>query len=394
MPKRPGKHKQENDASLQRGRRRDTPFAAAVIRWQRTAGRHHLPWQQQRDPYRVWLSEIMLQQTQVATVIPYYQKFLAALPDVVQLAQAPEEQVMALWSGLGYYSRARNLHRCARQVCEIHGGQFPAAIEQLEQLPGIGRSTAAAIMVFAFGQREAILDGNVKRVFTRYFGIEGELQASATVRQLWAVAERELAVSDPVAYTQGLMDLGAGCCVRSSPSCEQCPLSGRCVALRDDRVAKLPQRRKRKALQTRQCTMPVILQGSGHDTQVVLVQRDDNGVWPGLLSLPESARTPDDTAADHLLAAGITIAAADPSRTTSALPARPPVELPAGGQWLEPVMHAFTHFRLQINPVLIRVNELPLSHPARWVRLRDIGDAPLPAPVKKLLLRVAADQAG
>ena len=356
-----------------------------MIAWQRKFGRHHLPWQKQTDPYRVWLSEIMLQQTQVATVIPYYNKFLGSFPDVVSLADAGSEEVMSHWSGLGYYSRARNLPRCAQQVRDEYGGTFPADTNRLEQLPGIGRSTAAAIAVFAFGQREAIMDGNVKRVFARHFGVNGEIQAAATINSLWSIADRELAVSDPVAYTQGMMDLGATCCTRSSPQCEDCPVSAGCVALKTGRVSELPRRRKRKALQTRRCTMLLVTQGKGPDARIVVFQRPGDGIWPGLLSLPESSLPAQASIAEHLgslSSEGLINRVADVAATD-----------PPGASRLATVQHAFTHFKLQIDPVVVPVQALSLSEPARWLAFSDVADAPLPAPVKKLLLSMRTDVA-
>ncbi|MGE5622963.1 MAG: A/G-specific adenine glycosylase, partial [Bacillota bacterium] len=208
----------------------DPGFSAQVIRWQKQHGRHALPWQNTRDAYRIWLSEIMLQQTQVAAVIPYYQRFLERFPDVFVLAAAPAEEVMAYWSGLGYYSRARNLHRCAQRVVSEYGGVFPSDPVLLADLPGIGRSTAAAIAAFAYGARAAILDGNVKRVFCRVFGVDGFPGTKPVEDKLWRRAIALLPQDDIEAYTQGLMDLGATVCTRSSPSCEACPLAQRCVA--------------------------------------------------------------------------------------------------------------------------------------------------------------------
>ncbi|MCZ2173466.1 MAG: A/G-specific adenine glycosylase, partial [Burkholderiales bacterium] len=211
-----------------------TEFAQTLIRWQKAAGRHDLPWQQKgrADPYRVWLSEIMLQQTQVATAIPYYRRFLARFPDLARLAAAPAEEVMALWSGLGYYARARNLQQAAQDIVARHNGRFPHHLADIEALPGIGRSTAAAIAVFAFGTRAAILDGNVRRVLARAFGIEGFPGEKAVEKRLWALAESLLPERDLVAYTQGLMDLGATLCTRGKPRCGDCPLAAQCVARR------------------------------------------------------------------------------------------------------------------------------------------------------------------
>jgi A/G-specific adenine glycosylase len=221
-------------------------FAERVIAWQRRYGRHDLPWQNTRDAYRVWLSEIMLQQTQVSAVIPYYQRFVVAFPDLRTLAAAPLERVLELWSGLGYYSRARNLHRCAQQVVADHGGDFPADPERVAQLPGIGRSTAAAICAFAFGARTAILEGNVKRVLARHAGIDGYPGERLVENRLWDIATTRLPAATIEAYTQGMMDLGATICVRSRPACALCPVSEDCVALATHRVDSLPAPRPKE----------------------------------------------------------------------------------------------------------------------------------------------------
>ncbi|HZX26470.1 MAG TPA: A/G-specific adenine glycosylase, partial [Telluria sp.] len=226
----------------------DPEFSAAVIAWQRAHGRHTLPWQNTRDAYRVWLSEIMLQQTQVAAVLGYYARFLERFPDVFELARAPSEDVMAHWSGLGYYTRARNLHACAKRVVEEYGGVFPADPALLAQLPGIGRSTAAAIAAFSYGARAAILDGNVKRVFARVFGIDAYPGEKKVEDALWARAEALLPADGIESYTQGLMDLGATLCTRGTPACERCPLAQRCVALATGRTAELPVRKPKKAV--------------------------------------------------------------------------------------------------------------------------------------------------
>ncbi|MGB7298075.1 MAG: A/G-specific adenine glycosylase [Burkholderiaceae bacterium] len=373
----------------------DTPFAAQIIAWQRQFGRHQLPWQNQTDPYCVWLSEIMLQQTQVSTVIPYYYAFLDAFPDVTSLASAASDQVMSLWSGLGYYSRARNLHRCAQQVRDQHYGQFPADLDALIDLPGIGRSTAAAIAVFAFGQREAILDGNVKRVFCRHFGIDGELQRTATINKLWSCAERELARTDPVAYTQGLMDLGATCCTRSNPSCERCPLAQTCVALASDRVSELPRRRQRAPLPTRATVMLVVLRASGplsaskSEPEVLVCLRPDTGIWPGLLSLPESSLEPLSGVEQHLGSAGVHPGGAGVTDAATAAE----YKLTTKAIQIPPIVHSFTHYRLNISPLIVRLSPgLQVNAPdSQWLKLSRVASAPLPAPVKKLLLQVATD---
>jgi A/G-specific adenine glycosylase len=258
-------------------------LAARVARWQRTHGRHHLPWQQTRDPYRVWLSEVMLQQTQVGTVLDYYARFLDRFPDVQALAAAPLDDVLALWSGLGYYSRARNLHRCAQAVVAQHGGRFPGDSATLATLPGIGRSTAAAIAAFCFGERVAILDGNVKRVLSRALGFDGDLSQAAAVNALWSQAQALLPEAGIEAYTQGLMDLGAQVCVTRKPQCETCPLNADCVAKAQGRPEAYPVKTRRLKRGRREHAL-LWLQ---HRDRLWLTQRPATGVWAGLWSLPE-----------------------------------------------------------------------------------------------------------
>jgi A/G-specific adenine glycosylase len=262
-------------------------FAKPLIAWQREHGRHALPWQQTRDPYRVWLSEIMLQQTQVTTVLGYYARFLERFPDVQALAAASQDDVLALWSGLGYYSRARNLHACAKAVVAEHGGAFPGSSAVLQQLPGIGRSTAAAIAAFCFGERVAILDGNVKRVLTRFLGFDGDLAEARQERALWDEATRQLpdagTESGIESYTQGLMDLGATVCVTRSPSCLLCPVQAGCTALREGAPERYPVK-TRKLKRGRRSNAWLWLQWG---ERLWLVQRPDSGVWAGLWSLPE-----------------------------------------------------------------------------------------------------------
>ena len=342
---------------------KDPSFSEAVIRWQKQHGRHALPWQNTRDAYRIWLSEIMLQQTQVTAVIPYYQRFLVRFPDVASLAAAPSEDVMAHWSGLGYYTRARNLHRCAQRVVAEFGGVFPSDPEVLASLPGIGRSTAAAIAAFAYGARAAILDGNVKRVFCRVFGIDGYPGEKRIEDRLWQRAVALLPEDGIEAYTQGLMDLGATACTRSSPVCQRCPLTQRCVALATSRVRELPVRKPKKVVPEKSTTMLVITEGS----EVLLEQRPDSGIWGGLLSLPEVE-----------LEADVEAAAAR-------------FGIFHGSERLQPFSHTFTHFKLHVAPFRMRLAQR--THVAGedryvWYPGADLADAPLPAPVKKLLLAV------
>lgn len=346
----------------------DPGFSEAVVRWQKQHGRHALPWQNTRDAYRIWLSEIMLQQTQVAAVIPYYQRFLNRFPDVESLAAANAEEVMAHWSGLGYYSRARNLHRCAQRVVADHAGRFPDDPELLADLPGIGRSTAAAIAAFAYGTRAAILDGNVKRVFARVFGIEGFPGAKPVEDRMWRRAVALLPEQDVEAYTQGLMDLGATVCTRGRPNCTACPLKPRCVALETHRVHMLPERKPRKAIPEKSTTMLVV--GDGH--HVLLEQRPDSGIWGGLLSLPEVAH--EGQSLDEALHKAVA-----------------PFGLIDSFERLQPFSHGFTHFRLHVSPYRVRLSrKLDIAGEGNhvWYRTDLLTGAPLPAPVKKLLLAV------
>lgn len=351
----------------------DPRFSEAVIGWQKQHGRHALPWQNTRDAYRIWLSEIMLQQTQVAAVIPYYQRFLSRFPDVASLAEAAADEVMAHWSGLGYYSRARNLHRCAQRVVAEHGGIFPCDPVKLADLPGIGRSTAAAIAAFAYGTRAAILDGNVKRVFCRAFGVEGFPGAKLVEDKLWERAVALLPERGVEPYTQGLMDLGATLCTRSKPSCSSCPLADRCVALATGRVHLLPTRKLKKPVPEKHTTMLVI----SDREHVLLEQRPDSGIWGGLLSLPELSRL------------GIGMAGPADEAAIAAAVAR--FGEPASCERLQPFSHVFTHFKLHVAPyriALARRVDFAGQSSHVWYATARLADAPLPAPVKKLLLAV------
>jgi A/G-specific adenine glycosylase len=345
-------------------------FSARIIAWQRRAGRHDLPWQGGRDAYRIWLSEVMLQQTQVATVIPYYQRFLARFPDVAALAAAPLDAVMEAWAGLGYYSRARNLHRCAQAVMSKHGGCFPCTAGALVQLPGIGRSTAAAIAVFAGGERAAILDGNVKRVLARHFGVAGFPGAAAVQRALWAVAERELPDAAVEAYTQGLMDLGATVCLRQRPRCDACPVRPSCIAALEARTAELPAPRPPRARPERTAVLALIVDAAGC---VLLERRAASGVWGGLLTAPEFAAELPDAALPQAVAARFGLRVG---------PARP----------LARVRHDFTHYRLWLLPRVLHVEAAAALHDAAgltWLAPAAVADAALPAPLRRLLAALA-----
>lgn len=343
---------------------RMSEFAQRLIAWHAQHGRHDLPWQQTQDPYRVWLSEIMLQQTQVETVMPYYARFLLRFPTVASLAAAPLDEVLALWSGLGYYARARNLHRAAQCVLREHGGEFPRSAEQLQALPGIGRSTAAAIAAFCFGERAAILDGNVKRVLCRHFGIQGFPGERAVELQLWALAESLLPAEGVEIYPQAQMDLGATLCTRSRPRCEQCPVGETCYARRSAMVADLPVRRPKKSVPERSCGMLLVEAGGW----LLLEQRPAAGIWGGLYSLPE-------------LAEGEAPASAALRKLGLAL---------SGFQALPPLRHSFSHFNLAITAWQVALAERPpgLAEPAlRWVARDALDEVGLPAPIRKLLDR-------
>jgi A/G-specific adenine glycosylase len=319
-------------------------FASALTAWQRRHGRSNLPWQGTRDPYRIWLSEVMLQQTQVATVIPYYERFLEKYPTAAALAAASEDDVLALWAGLGYYARGRNLHAAARIIAERG---FPQSQDEIEALPGVGRSTAAAIAAFAFGERAAILDGNVKRVLSRCFAVGEE-------KELWPLAEALLPRDDIETYTQALMDLGATVCTRGKPRCDECPLTRRCVARKTDAVDRFPVPRMRKPLPQKEVTWLVLR----HGREVLLEKRPSPGIWGGLWCFPEAGKD-------------------------------------AKGTLLEPLEHGFTHFRLRIYPLLREIQRKPQRVEAPgslWLDLTDAAKAAIPAPVKKLLARLTANR--
>lgn len=335
-----------------------TGFAKCMVDWQRRQGRQHLPWQHTRDPYRVWLSEIMLQQTQVSTVLDYYPRFLQRFPDVAALAAAPQDDVLGLWSGLGYYSRARNLHRCAQDVMERFGGAFPKTAESLQTLPGIGRSTAAAIAAFCFDERVSILDGNVKRVLTRVLGYSADLAAAASERELWGLAERLLPeqAQDMPAYTQSLMDVGATLCQPRKVQCEACPVQRLCVAHEEGQPLAYPvkTRKLKRSSATLWLLWAVNAQG-----QVWLHKRPARGIWAGLFSLPVF----EDEAG--LLAASV------------------------HGQsphYVAPWKHVLTHRDLYLHPVRLH---LPAKHSpqceGQWVDAQDWPQLGLPAPVRLLL---------
>ena len=305
-----------------------------------------MPWQGTRDAYRIWLSEVMLQQTQVAAVIPYYERFLQRFPTVQSLARAREEQVLRLWSGLGYYARGRNLHRASRRVAQ-HG--FPRTARAIAELPGVGRSTAAAIAVFAYGERAAILDGNAKRVLARTFALGSD-------EELWRAAEGLLPNRDVETYTQALMDLGAAICTRAKPRCGECPVKADCIAHRQGSTDRFPAPREKRALPLRKVTWWVLLKNG----RVLLEKRPSTGLWGGLLTFPEVA---------------------DKGWRLESRQKLPIIE------------HGFTHFRLRARPILCTVQALRQTRRQQWLALERAPKAAMPTPVKQLLVRIRAGRA-
>jgi A/G-specific adenine glycosylase len=336
-------------------------FAEKLIAWQQVHGRHDLPWQQTRDPYAVWVSEIMLQQTQVSAVIGYYGRFMARFPTIASLAAASQDEVMQHWSGLGYYSRARNLHHAAQTIMREHGGVFPQDFTQIQTLKGIGRSTAAAISVFSFQQPQTILDGNVKRVLARLHAVDGWPGLPVIEKRLWSLAESLLPAKNLPAYIQGLMDFGATLCTRSKPRCHECPMQGDCQAFQQQRVAQLPVSKPRKAIPEKQTTMLMIMDGG----EILLEKRPDKGIWGGLWSFPECR--PDQISVQQ-------------TQERYGMQAESLEGLPV-------LWHTFTHFKLEITPQPLQlVGERPvLPAHLQWLPLADAMAAALPTPVRTLL---------
>lgn len=306
-------------------------FSTSLLRWFDRHGRKSLPWQQNRNAWRIWVSEIMLQQTQVQTVIPYYQNFMSRYPDIRSLADADQDEVLSHWAGLGYYARARNLHRAARQICQQHGGEFPTRFEDVIALPGIGRSTAGAILAFFDNQRHPVLDGNVKRVLTRCFGIFGYPGGRTTETRLWEIADRLTPKERVADYTQAIMDLGATLCTRSGPGCQLCPIQPQCVAFDQNLQSRLPESRPAKVRPVRNTRMLLI---RNNQSACLLLKRPPTGIWGGLWSLPEITE-PD---IDHQQWCRDELG----------------LEVDAGTT-LSEVSHAFTHFQLKITPIMCAI---------------------------------------
>ena len=346
-------------------------IASRLLPWFDHHGRHDLPWQHPRTPYRVWISEVMLQQTQVATVIPYFERFVRALPDLRALAAAREDEVFALWSGLGYYRRARHLHRAAQVCVAGHGGELPRDYTALAALPGIGRSTAGAILALAHGKRFPILDGNVKRVLTRVHGVHGDPRERTIEQQLWALAESNTPGERIADYTQAIMDLGATVCARSKPRCGECPLAQDCLACREDLTGALPQPRATRALPQKQTVMLILRDA---EERILLQRRGASGVWSGLWSLPEAA----DRESAFRIAASLALADETSVET------------------LPPFLHTFTHYKLHAQPLLWRdvrahcaIEDAP---DRRWCVREDLSALGIPAPVRKLLNAIIPDR--
>lgn len=346
-------------------------FAERVLIWFDQYGRKHLPWQQERTPYRVWVSEIMLQQTQVSTVIPYFERFMRSFPDIHHLAAAAEDEVLHHWSGLGYYARARNLHKAAKQVCAQYGGEMPCDVEALQALSGIGRSTAGAIMSLACGQRQPILDGNVKRVLCRYHAIAGWSGSSAVSKQLWELAEQHTPQQRFADYTQAMMDLGATLCRRGKPACTQCPLGDHCQAYQQDAVASYPAPKPRKTLPIRQTCFLLI---ANAQQQYLLLRRPPTGLWGGLWGFPEYA---------------------DAEQAAQYCRQQLGLEVSLLEKW--PVFrHTFTHFHLDIQPLLLRLDSASQikdeAGQALWYNQQQPESLGLAAPVARLLEQLSSHE--
>lgn len=344
----------------------DNFFAKRVLDWFSAHGRKHLPWQQSISPYRVWLSEVMLQQTQVATVIPYFERFIERFARVEDLAAAPIDEVLHLWTGLGYYARARNLHKCAQVVVEKHGGIFPNTQAQLETLPGIGRSTAGAIASIACGEAAAILDGNVKRVLARHYAVEGWPGQLGVANKLWEYAERNTPQKNTHHYTQAMMDLGAMVCTRTKPKCSECPINDTCLAFAQQQIERFPGKKPKKILPEKTVFLLMVRDIKG---DFYLEQRPAQGIWGGLWSFPE-------------LEDELQISDYIEQYFTSDYQLE---------YWAE-YRHTFSHYHLDITPVLVSINKMlsPINEkPAHWYNPLSPSEIGLAAPVKRLLEKMA-----
>ena len=337
-------------------------FANTIITWQKNNGRHNLPWQQvERNPYKIWVSEVMLQQTQASTVVPYYCRFIQSFPDIRSLASAKEDHVMSFWSGLGYYARARNLIKAARLIAKKYGGKFPVSPADIASLPGVGPSTAAAIGVFAFGRHEAILDGNVKRVLSRCFGIKAPIDDSKTLQKLWGLSRSLTPEKGIEAYTQGLMDLGALVCHRRNPCCKECPVKTTCLAFKGNYVADVPTKRKKLAKPSKKVAMAVIM---FNQREILMVKRPTPGIWGGLWCLPEHQ---------------------DSCQLKNVCEKKFGISLYQENK-MPIINHTFTHFKLAIQPILYRAfSNPPLGVGHAWKKVSDLNNIGTPTPVTRLI---------
>ena len=344
-------------------------FTARLLAWFEIHGRHNLPWQQNPTPYRVWISEVMLQQTQVSTVIPYYERLMARFPDVGSLAAAPLNEVLHLWTGLGYYARARYLRACAQALVAHHGAEFPNDIEAVTALPGIGRSTAGAILALSRGQRQPILDGNVKRVLARVFGIAGDPSAAAVIAKMWAQSDACTPTLQVGAYTQAIMDLGATLCSRTRPACTVCPMSSGCIAALEGSQAELPGQKQKRKRGSREATLLIAETGNDDSIAVLVERRPPVGLWGGLWSPPQFESE---------------FAALDWCRREIGEPHKV-------AQHLSPIHHAFTHFDLCLHPLRVRCRPNPAVHDGDdrlWYRLGAPPRVGLPQPIRQLFERL------
>jgi A/G-specific adenine glycosylase len=348
-----------------------TSFSSRLLNWFDLYGRHDLPWQASKTAYRVWLSEIMLQQTQVQTVIPYFERFLVQFPSVEDLAKAPEDDVLHLWTGLGYYARARNLHRAAKLVVSDFQGQFPQDLEGLLKLPGVGRSTAGAILSLAMGIRAPILDGNVKRVLARHDVVSGWPGTTKTLNELWALAEEYTPTERVADYTQGIMDLGATLCTRSTPRCQDCPVTDTCRARSRSEQRNFPGKKPRKILPERETYFVIFQQADG---SVLMEKRPQQGIWGGLWCFPET-HSSDELPANLAILSALTEKAAI---------------------HLDPIKHSFSHYRLTIRPILLKINRAPEGvaevNCTQWIDPQEPNNIGLPAPVTQVLSTLVLHQ--
>ena len=338
-------------------------FSTRLVLWHELHGRKNLPWQRKITPYKVWVSEIMLQQTQVVTATPYFKKFIQEFPTVKSLSKATPDQVLKLWSGLGYYARARNLHKAAKLICSNHEGKIPSSINELVELPGIGRSTAGAILSLGFKKKAPILDGNVKRVLARHFKIEGNLQASSTTKQLWQISESLLPNDRIDIYTQAIMDLGATVCTKSNPLCSNCPVNQDCSAFKEGLVDTLPLKVKRKSKLTKKVLW---LLPQGPSGEILLEKRKEEGIWGGLWSFIETEKKAElEVALSRNFDSNI-----------------------SNIKKLKKVKHNFSHFNLEAIPYLVKVKKGKKIKNTVWVNFKNVESLGLPAPIKKTINQI------